>query len=75
MEVLSLAIYLCELALVGLVLFHVIGWIPMSDLMRRIAQTLLVLVFVFQAISAMASGSRRVPAMAPYPPGPASIIR
>lgn len=53
MEALSAAIYLCELALVGIVLFHVIAWIPMPTWARMVAQTLLVLVFVIQAIAAI----------------------
>lgn len=74
MDVLSLALFLSELALVGLVLYFVIAAIPMPDWARMVCQALLVLIFVLAAVQAViGSGPRRVPITSSPPP--ASIIR
>lgn len=75
MDVLSLAIFLSELALVGLVLYFVIGMIAMPDWARGVCQALLILIFVLAATQVVISGGpRRIPLVS-NPPGPASIIR
>lgn len=76
MDVLSLAEFLSQLALVGIFLYFVIAAVPMPDWARITCQMLLVLLFVLAAIQAtIGPGPRRVPLLSPIPPGPASIIR
>lgn len=77
MDVLSLSIYLAELALVGLVLYYVIAMITtMPPWAIQVCQVLLILIYILAATQAViGSGPRRIPGLSPIPPGPASIIR
>jgi hypothetical protein len=70
----SLIAYCCQLALAGIILWYVLGFLAIPDVPKLVAQCLLVLVLVLSAISAVTAGpppaslSQRLPSInAPAP--------
>ena len=80
-NVIALAIYYAQLALVGIILFYVIGMLTMPENMKKVCQALLVLIFLLAAIATAITESpppgtaRSVIPLPPIPPGPAPIVR
>ena len=77
-NVIALAIYYAQLALVGIILFFVIGMIAMPENAKKICQALLVLIFLLAAIATAISESPPPGAarsIIPIPPGPPSIVQ
>ena len=71
MEIISLTIYLAELALVGIILWFVVEWLPpMPDRVKRACQLLIVLIFALAAIRAIVGGLESSPRLgSPAPLG------
>jgi hypothetical protein len=79
MEIISLTIYLAELALAGIILWFVIEWLPpMPERVKRACQLLIVLIFALAAIRAIVNGvesSPRIGPIAPLGPGTPNLGR
>ncbi len=55
MNVIPLAIYLCELALLAIILYFVVALLPMGY-MVKVCQVLIILIAIFAAIGAVLAG-------------------
>jgi hypothetical protein len=74
MDVISLVIYLGELALAGILLWYVIAWLPsMPERIKLVCQALVALIFLLAAIGALVHGGQTSTAITrPLGPGPGS---
>jgi hypothetical protein len=75
MDVLALLIYAAEWGLFGIILYFVIGLIPMPDWAKRVAQALLILLGVLAIIRGLLGSPIPVSRVSPIPPGPPAITR
>jgi hypothetical protein len=53
MDVLALAIYMCELAIMAIILYYVVPMIAMPPNMQRVVQVLIILVAIFAILHAV----------------------
>ncbi len=71
MNVIPLAIYLSELALMAIILYFVVAMIPMG-VMVKVCQVLIILIAIFAAIGAVLAGQPAAqyhfPSLGPAPP-------
>lgn len=71
MTVIPLAIYLCELALLAIILYFVVEMLPMG-IFVKVSQGLIILIAIFAAIGAVLAGQPAAqyhfPSLGPAPP-------
>lgn len=60
-DAIPLLTYAAEWGLLGIILYFVVGWIPMPDAPRRVAQGCLILVGVLSVLAALLGAHPRVP--------------
>jgi cell division protein FtsW (lipid II flippase) len=75
MDALALLIYAAEWALFGIILYFVIGMIPMPEWAKRAAQALLIVLGVLAILKALLGSPVPVSRLSPIPPGPPSITK